>query len=388
MMSLSKENNIVVFLIDRLDSRWMDELLEVYPELNEKLDGYTFYQNNISHYTNTFPSVPSMLTGHLYDKEDWNTYLSNAWSNEKNALDVLKNNGYEINLAIDGATTYQSIEQLKGHADNIKELESGEVSMDKMPVVVSMLELSILKVKPYAVNFDSLENVFISMTSEYISSFISDKPEIVPFAISTKSDMCFYNFVHNNSADARNVNKTFNFVHLNGAHDAFREGMDLAPYEYTESSFDKTVQQTARGELEIVFEYTDRLKELGVYDDTTIILVADHGMRPAELVYQDDMEESNVAALLIKPAHSESGPLKIDRDSQLTNDLFQASLLEYAGIDHSDFGYSYNDVIDNDIETERYFETIRFHSYGNEKFLHKYRVVGDARDFSNWTVIE
>jgi hypothetical protein len=59
--------NITVFLLDRLDVRYVKEALEENPELYEQLDGFTFYENNISEYTNTFPSVTTMLTGNYYE---------------------------------------------------------------------------------------------------------------------------------------------------------------------------------------------------------------------------------------------------------------------------------------------------------------------------------
>ena len=383
IMSMSKDKNVVVFIVDRLDSMWTDDLIEVYPELNEKLDGFTFYQNYMSQYTNTFPSVPCMLTDYEFDGSEWNDYLKNAWAHSDNALTRMKENGYTVNLILDGATTFTNLEQFSAYADNLNKV--GFVEFNNKQIVRSMLDLSLLKIRPFFIDGSRFAEKFLEMTSNYVNS---DLDEFAPYNVSPSSDMQFYHYMKDTPLKADNSKKNFSFIHLNGAHDSNEDVMTLAPHDASATTRDPDVQMTARGELEIIIQFMDKLKEEGVYDNTAIILVADHGMKPFELDFQDELENPNVAALLIKPAGAERGPLKFNRDSQLTSDFFQASLLEYAGIDHSDFGPTFNEIVDNGVENDRYFETFRFHSFGNEELLHRYKVVGDARDFDNWTEVE
>jgi hypothetical protein len=77
-------------------------------------------------------------------------------------------------------------------------------------------------------------------------------------------------------------------------------------------------------------------------------------------------------------------PLAADSTSELTNDYLAASILEYMGIDHSEFGYSYNDIISGNLHIDRIFNPFSWKVGGRFKKLSIYRVTGDARDFSNW----
>ena len=131
------------------------------------------------------------------------------------------------------------------------------------------------------------------------------------------------------------------------------------------------------------------MKRLGVWDDSTIIILGDHGRPPNETdgMFNQKLKSAITTALLIKPAGSENVPIVYDRDSELSNDFFGASILEYAGIDHSSCGLSYNDVIENDLHPERYLQSVKFINYGALKYTARYRITGDARDFGNWELL-
>ena len=72
----SNRNNIYVFIVDTLDTFWCDDFLEMYPEVKDEMPGFTFYQNNMSLYSNTFPSVCSMLTDNRYDGSSRQAFFS------------------------------------------------------------------------------------------------------------------------------------------------------------------------------------------------------------------------------------------------------------------------------------------------------------------------
>lgn len=60
---VSKNKNTIVFLLDRMDKKYMDKLLAKDPELREKLSGFTYYKNFTGSYSRTFPSVTYLLSG-------------------------------------------------------------------------------------------------------------------------------------------------------------------------------------------------------------------------------------------------------------------------------------------------------------------------------------
>ena len=72
--------------------------------------------------------------------------------------------------------------------------------------------------------------------------------------------------------------KAYRFYHMYGAH---------APYYMTEnagmdySSCDPMAQ--FKGSLKVVYDYLKELKKAGLYDESTIIITADHGLNPGQV---------------------------------------------------------------------------------------------------------
>lgn len=385
-MSLSEDENIVVFLSDRLDSLWMDEALKRYPDMYDEFEGFTFYQNNVAHNTNTFPSIAQMLTAEMYKGTEWADYVSKAWESET-VPKKLTENGYRINLLIDNLTTYSTVGQLDGQCDNISSCDNDEVKINYFGsggIVPTMTRLSLAKLSPYA--FKSL--ITLGLGSNLSADFVTyTRPmdDMLPMAVGLDSDLKYYDYLKENGLTADSDKKTFSFIHLNGAHD---------PEEKLAALYSKSEPvnrySTIRGDFEILFYYFDQMKKLGIYDNSTIIVLGDHGRAPVEIEVddKDGLESAITTALLVKPAGAQAAPMKLDRNSELSNDFFAASILEYAGIDHADYGYSYNDVIENELHPDRYLQTFDFGGYGRVIYKALYKINGDARDFDNWELQE
>lgn len=383
-MSLSKDENIVVFLVDRMDGDWMDEAVERYPELKEKFEGFTYYRNNISHNTQTFPSVPQMLTNYMYEGTEWADYVSKAWDGDTVPKN-LKKNGYNVNLLIDNLTTYSSVAQLKEQCDNIRQCSEDNIDYNytgKGGIVPSMTRISLAKLSPYA-----LKSLYtVGMGANLSSDFIKYKKVMddrMPMATDVESDLRYNDYIRNHSFNADSEKKVFTYTHLNGAHN--RSDRLVALFDETGTESIERVE-TLRGDLEIVFYYMEQMKKLGVYDNSTIIVLGDHGRPPVEIEAERDKYLSSpiMTSLLVKPKNADGVPMKTDSDAELTNDFFPASVLEYAGIDHEKFGYSYNDVITQELHPVRYLQTYDFKGYGRLEAKTLYKITGNARDFENW----
>ncbi|MBR6101417.1 MAG: sulfatase-like hydrolase/transferase [Ruminococcus sp.] len=392
LTSLSPEKNTVVFLVDRFDGGWADELLEKYPELSEKLEGFTYYRNNISHYTNTFPSLPSTLTKFYFDDYEYGSkteYLNAAWD-RRTLPDALKENGVRVNLAIDGSSAYSSVSQLSGRCDNLvssEDMRDGFNLFGKKGIYFTMTRLSLAKLTPYWAKFFFAGSLDSDVSGEFIRYKEEYEPEIIPSFVGVSSDLKFNDYITSHDLAADSPAPTVNIIHLNGSHAVSER---VSKLYYKDEPFETDVYTTTRGEFEILFRYFDELKRLDIYDKTNIIIFADHGRVHDEIDFEDkeQIEHENVSALMVKPAGAASAPLLTDSSAELSNDYLAASVLEYMGIDHSDFGYSYNDIIEGDLHIERIFNPFSWKTGGRFKKLNRYRVNGDARDFSNWTEIK
>jgi hypothetical protein len=369
---LSAHKNVTVFVMDRLDVRYMREQLRESPQLREQLDGFTFYENNISTHTNTFPAMTYMLTGQAYDyDEKWTDYWDRAWA-ERNFIDILRENGYRSMLLLDKPTTYGNIDQIVYRTDNAVKLYDSEVETNYARILMTTLDISMSKVVPYY-----LKNVFISTyDSGFSNNFFridDDKVRDLSLAypaVTNETDLIFLEKLSEIGLSASDEFKTFSFVHLNCAHSRSANRLSA-----TQDAFDA------------VIEYIHQMKELGIYDDSTFIIVADHGRPPIEIEQgKEELESHITSALLIKPPDSR-GDLKFNSTAQLSHTDFAASVLQAAGLPHEEFGLSYFDVIEGDIDRTRTLYINRWRGLGTIWQMGKYEIVGDANNFNNWTFI-
>ena len=74
--------------------------------------------------------------------------------------------------------------------------------------------------------------------------------------------------------------KYFKFIHTKGAHLPFDMSEDIVRLG-TENKAYTTYYNQVRGTAKLLAEYLQDLKELGVYDDSVIVLLSDHGYSPS-----------------------------------------------------------------------------------------------------------
>ena len=372
------DQNIVVVLTDRLDSHWVKEELELYPELYDMLEGFTFYSDNVSEYYRTFPSVAVMLTDMDYTYQA-KTYFELAWAGDT-LCSRLKDNGWTVNLIPDCGNIFSNISQLDGKCDNVVRASEDEyryVYFEEVGIVPSMLRLSLSRLLPYMMKKIVVEGMSSSVSNQFVRLKYTDYTHYG--FINEESDCHLYHYLKNTGITTNAKGKVFSFLHTSFAHD-INDELTQEILGYT--SEDNHV--TIRASYEMIDELFTQMKEKGIYDSSTIILAADHGEIPKfiEIPEGKDITETYPASLMIKPAGAERKPLVVNDEDSLSTAYFAASVLEYAGIDHSEVGYSYNDVIAMEDQPDRYYAA----EYATNPML--YKITGNAFDLENWHLIQ
>ena len=120
------------------------------------------------------------------------------------------------------------------------------------------------------------------------------------------------------------------------------------------------------------------MKDLGIYDDATIIITGDHG----KSTDFDTPIKPITTGLFVKPKGSSGTPLAIS-SAPVSHANFQGTVAEAAGITSGEFGPSVFQVPE-DADIVRQFLFRRDEPDYSASYLEEFEIRGDSRDFANW----
>lgn len=375
---VSKNKNTIVFLLDRMDKKYMDELLKRDPELCEKLSGFTYYKNFTGSYSRTFPSVAYLLSGVKYDYDIPSAeYMKKAMS-ESNFFGALQAAGYESRLYTDTQYVTGSVESFNGTVKNVK---STEGKAKPMKILSAMLNLSAYRYSP-----EAMKPYFHIYTDNIAQKYIFGNKD---GSIYTVDDAEFYAAFRKKGITTEDNAGSFVFYHLQGAHDPFtmNEKGEAVTLDYL--NYEESMYKQIRGDFKMILSYIKQLKAAGVYDNTTIIITADHGRTGTAPSLEEATGENygeRVLTLLIKEAGADTKqPLKTSM-KQVCQANLHKTFLRSMGVNYEDDGVRAIEDIGEDEEVTRYFYMSGSNSLkaSRDVNLITYEIKGDANDFSNW----
>lgn len=352
--SLSKNgNNVVVIMLDRAVGAMVPFIFDEKPELKEQFDGFTYYSNTISFGQSTIFGSPSLFGGYEYTPAELNNRDRESLASKQNeALKVLPvlfdKSGYEVTVINPVYANYQSIPDLSIYNDypDIKKYTTGDKFNGLQPAMAwieknrrNFFCYGILKVMPlcgqktvYNVGkYNQAEggtDEEVTYSGQYVISPVAAEGLRASF-------MENYNVLENLPAIS-NVKSGGNDTLLIMANETTHEPMLLQEPDYAVApKVDNTAYEEAVPRRELdghVFrletvnqmypyhanmaammqlgKWFDFLREEGIYDNTRIILVSDHGKELEsldELIFNEDVDISGFFPLLMVKDFGASG---------------------------------------------------------------------------------
>lgn len=384
LFTVSGNKNVIVFVLDFFDTKTLDELIEADDTTLDGLDGFTYFHNATSMSIPTAFGIPNLVTGNFFDTDDTTTVSSNddkitQWFNEHNLLDDAQSQGFSVGVYSD--TVYD------GYNSDEAPLVDETINIHKIDSIKTNSPLSIIKMLDQCALFRNvpwlLKPLFNYNTDDLNQAVIATDgdDDSTPYIMNDAgyySELCERGISIDESDTA-----AYRFIHLTGAH---------APYtmdENAEANAELSNQETtvarnrqATGSIKIVKEYLNQLKELGLYEDATIIITADHG----DFTWNILPDATATPILLVKPSGSNTGELSVSEAPTGHLDL-PATLREA-------FGMSVDDPtvfeIDESAQRTRYFYWLERYSINGkidghgDVGLHEIEIEGNALDFNNW----
>lgn len=312
--ALSSEGNVVVFIVDTLDNE--DAQNYVIGRYSEELKDFTYFDNMIGGGAPTALGVPLMLTGYQYDTtQSLSDYRKKAYE-EGTLIQDMSDNGYDVKL-------YTSSEYLNGaNKEAITNTVGGQAYRisDKAQFFKNIYKMSAFYAFPQAV-----KKYFWFYGDDFMACQSPKNSEVVQYELD--DSQLYADFKDNGGITADAENKTFTLYHMVGAHAPYEMNEQCVDVGEADTSLDKQIQ----GVFKYINEYIQQMKDKGVYDNSTIIITADHGgyglyERPAVFVKQadthNDMMQVNSDSVTFKNLYATYGESVFGQKNNYGKTLF------------------------------------------------------------------
>ena len=311
--------NVVVIMLDRAMGEYLPYMLAEKPELKEQFDGFTYYENTISFGGHTNVAMPALMGGYEYTPVELNKRNAEFLKDKHNeALKVMPvtflENGFDVTVCDPAYANYQWIPDLTIYDDypdinayNIEGVFNDPLRQDVITrcnqrnfFMFSLVKSMPLILQPTLYN-GGLYNQVSGGTQLAHSTDTASGPPL--------SFLSSYQVLTNLSEMtqiSQESTNTFLCMVSNATHDPFLlQTPDYVPAdEVDNTAYDKahadrftvngetllteTPQQMTQYHVNMAAllrlgEWLEELKESGVYDNTRIILVSDHGFNTHQL---------------------------------------------------------------------------------------------------------
>lgn len=295
MKTYSTNENFIIILADEYDSFAFDSAAEQCPEALDEFDGFTYYRNTLGMYSNTIPSVAYIFTGSESDVTD-------PYDHDEFFENLSKR--FEVYLYA-GPSQLLDTKIYEKYAVNY--LPADFTVGDIIRTQATLLKVTMFKCSP-----EIFKGAFW-FSNDSFSGIIGGTEDIRPYM---PDNLSFYS---NISGEFELTDEScFKLIYLSGLHDPRNITADLQRAERWSIS----PEEQAIAVNKIMNKYFGLLKELGVYDNSTIILLADHGLR--------SNDSGKYPLLMYKPANAVSKGITVS-DAPISHIDLYPTLIALSG---------------------------------------------------------
>jgi len=404
----SIDQNIILILLDEFQSDIFLEIVKSETSYGDIFDGFVYFRNATSGSTFTELAIPSILTGSIYDnsypKDD---YLRNEYLN-RSIPKLLMDLGYAVELypwlGWGNESIYFSEELARNivkKADNVNSDEN--FTEKKAKEILHLFELTIFRFLPhYAKRYIFNDGNWL------ITDIVSRLPLPKIKKLVSVDEKYTTNIFVNNAvlkAEKTSKQKSFKYYHTTGVHRPLIVDGNL---KFTKDSFEYNRQNyinQAKANLKQLARYFDKLRSIGAYDNSMIIVMSDHGSGGSEDMYISDSNkfgkaldaEGNPFTRNFKRDKARALPLVLIKKFQAEADLeisnapvsvtdTKATVLSEIGVETEEIGISMFNVNANENRT-RYYAAFDYMNSEHRNYISSitmYAIAGDAWSDDSW----
>ena len=368
MYQTSKQGNVVVLVSDTFEGTYMNEILERYPEYRDMLSDCTYYDNVTGASCFTYFSYANLMTGKDFPLGATSKSGIRNCFEQQTLVDTIGNNGWEMGYY----TVFNPTEDMSDKILNYMEKKVTLKPLAQLKISWCLWRSTLFQSAPHP-----LKKYCIVDPQEFED--MKDLQEVEEGQKRYKvSDTKFFKKIAKRKAlKAVDGAPRYSLFELNGVHAPCKIDADFNTVEYDDSvtPVERKIQG-ARGQLKLLRNYLDQLKAAGTYDQTTVIMTADHGynMRFYPVFIVKEAGKGNEAFRI------DHTPLSIREDYETLMDRLTK-------------GQTFSEAVEGmSISPERVRYAVDFNSTLGYKMLTDRRslvkITGDAREEDSYSIAQ
>ncbi|NLB90622.1 MAG: sulfatase-like hydrolase/transferase [Clostridiales bacterium] len=364
---LSKNNNIIYFVSDSFGTEFFDEIAEKDPQALDFLEGFTYYPNMVAAYRKTHGSMTHLINGTYYlNQEPFGVHIDEA-SKADPFWRELNHLGYQNRMTATGSTLFSS-----HHMETMENLVQTDAYKihNKPGMVYYLLKLTAYRVTPTLFN-PFLFDDFVSAVQK-LTYLDTDNLNIC-----TSWDPDFYQKLLKEGITAQREDNQLVLYYLNGPHSPlrFNRQVKVVGEENT------TYYEQALGSLRVMEQVLTEMKALGIYEDATIIITADHASERGGIEIT-----TPVSPILLLKTSGATGELTVS-NAPVAHEDIRPTIIKAAGGNYESYGTPIELWQEEDSRVRKHYRYYwsAFPTYNTYLLdLVEYDVIGDAQNPDNY----
>ena len=387
LAELSTTRNVIHIVLDGFQSDAFQQILEERrSEIDATFSGFVFFADHAGAFPTTRLSVPAMLTGALYRNQEPIQSFIRTTFRHASLFSVLRQHGYDVDAI--------SIHSL-GHsyATNAYVIPRPYASYDDYARFTAwqLIDLSLFRHTPHALKRWIYNDQAWRLQTDYGQGQLSDTTSR---RFDSVNGLVFLEDFRERMRVARDT-PVYKFLHVGIPHSPVVLNAACEFIGVTSSTRENYTDQV-RCAISEVGCFLDRLRALGVYDESVIVLSSDHGLglSPRGLVANRETLFGDLAvmaggamALLMVKAPRATGPLQTS-DAPTTISDVPATVMDLLGLPYDMFSGESALQLSDDAQRERSYAWYRWGSEGWQqsylRFLDIFSIQGPLRNGDAW----
>lgn len=265
----SDKGNVVHIVMDGFQTDIFSEIVSdsQNADYRDALGGFTLFSNNVGVYPYTQLTVPALLTGKIFRNEEPVEQFIDAALEGPTILRLAAEHGYEVDIAAPIGLKNKYAKAPHTHAYGIS--QSDHVRQTDRVVVdaAKLLDIALFRSVPhFAKALVYRDQLWVFQTSVNDESYLH---------MQFFSDLAFLDQLAHRMSVGRNA-PVYKMMHLMLSHRP-TVGNEHCKFDGIRATNRENVTMQARCGLSGVFSVLRRMRELGIYDNSLIVLMADHG---------------------------------------------------------------------------------------------------------------